>query len=187
VIPSGVDIDLFSPRPRDTARSELGWGIDERVVLFNASVDPVSKRLDLARSAVEAAENLCGEIRFVVLDGNVTPGIIPVMMNAADCLLLTSEWEGSPNVVKEAIACNLPVVSVDAGDVQERLAGLEFCKIVGRSPEALGTALAEVLVKRYRSNGHRSAMQFSLEVIAKRVASVYESVAGVRCSTEPVG
>jgi teichuronic acid biosynthesis glycosyltransferase TuaC len=177
VIPSGVDTKLFFPRPRDTVRAELDWRTDERVVLFNASADPVVKRLDLAQSAIKAAERRCGKIRFVVLDGNVTPEIIPVMMNAADCLLLTSDWEGSPNVVKEAIACNLPVVSVNVGDVEERLAGVECCQIVKRSSEALGMALAEVLPKKTRSNGYQSSMPFELGTVAKRVASVYESVA----------
>jgi len=182
VIPSGVDTAIFRPRPREAARRDVGWEQDERVVLFNAGTDPVSKRLDLAISSVEEARSACGEIRLHVLDGNASPGLIPVLMNAADCLLLTSDWEGSPNMVKEAIACNLPVVSVDTGDVQERLAGVEFCKIVHRSPGALGKALAEILVKRARSNGHENAMQLSLESIAKRIASVYESVAGVGCS-----
>lgn len=183
VIPSGVDTATFRPRLREEARRDLGWEHNERIVLFNAGIDPVSKRLDLAISSVEEARAACGEIRLHVLDGNASPGLIPVLMNAADCLLLTSDWEGSPNMVKEAIACNLPVVSVDTGDVQERLAGVEFCKIVHRSPEALGKALAEILVKRARSNGHENATQFSLEAIAKRIASVYESVAGVGCST----
>jgi teichuronic acid biosynthesis glycosyltransferase TuaC len=179
VIPSGVDTAIFRPRPREAARCDLGWEQNERVVLFNAGTDPVSKRLDLAIASVEKARAVCGQIRLHVLDGKVSPGLIPVLMNAADCLLLTSDWEGSPNVVKEAIACNLPVVSVDTGDVQDRLAGVEPCKIVERSPGPLGAALAEVLAKRARSNGHENAMQFSLQAIAKRVASVYESVAGV--------
>jgi len=100
VIPNGVDTTLFYPRDLREARRELGWGESERVVLFNAG-DPICKRLDLALAAVQFAESLCGRIRFVVLDGNVHPDLIPSMMNAADCLLLTSDWEGSPNVVKD--------------------------------------------------------------------------------------
>src|SRR5690242_11355894 len=83
VIPTGVDTTLFCPRDLHEVRRELGWAASEQVVLFNAG-DPFCKRLDLARAAIQHAESLCGRIRFVVLDGNVSPGLIPSMMNAAD-------------------------------------------------------------------------------------------------------
>ena len=63
-------------------------------------------------------------VRLEVLDGNVAPARVPALMNAADCLLVTSDAEGSPTVVQEALATNLPVVSVDVGDIAERLEGV---------------------------------------------------------------
>jgi len=174
VIPSGVDTAIFRPRPREAARHDLGWEQNERVVLFNAGTDPVSKRLDLAVSAVEEARATCGAIRLHTLDGNVSPGLIPVLMNAADCLLLTSDWEGSPNVVKEAIACNLPVVTVDVGDVRERLQGVEPSRIVTREPRDIGRGIAEILKLGERSNGCTTIRELALEVVSSRLASVYE-------------
>jgi glycosyltransferase involved in cell wall biosynthesis len=174
VIPSGVDTSLFFPRPVNAARAELGWAMSERVVLFNASVDPVAKRFDLARSAVEVAKKICGEIRFVVLDGNVPPQTVPLIMNGADCLLLTSDWEGSPNIVKEAIVSNLPVVTVDVGDVKERLSGIEPTRIVARDPEAIGRALSDVLLAGKRSNGWQLAGDLSTLRIANNILSVYK-------------
>jgi len=174
VIPSGVDTAIFRPRPREAARHDLGWDLDERVVLFNAGADPVSKRLDLATSSVEEARAACGEIRLHVLDGNVSPGLIPVLMNAADCLLLTSDWEGSPNVVKEAMACNLPVVTVDVGDVRERLAGVEPSRIVTREPRDIGRGIAEILELGRRSDGCKAIGELAVDVISSRLASAYE-------------
>jgi len=174
VIPSGVDTAVFYPRPRNEARAELGWGDRERVVLFNGR-DPKLKRLDMAQAAVEAATTVCGEIRFVVLNGDVAAETIPVMMGAADCLLLTSDWEGSPNVVKEAMACNLPVVTVDAGDVRPRLEGVWPSRIVDRNPEDIGKALAEVLIHGQRSNGSSRVRDISNAFIAERIISIYRA------------
>jgi teichuronic acid biosynthesis glycosyltransferase TuaC len=172
VIPTGVDMTLFYPRDRHAARRELGWEKDERIVLFNAN-DPICKRLDLARAAVQFAESLCGRIQFVVLDGNVSPGLIPLMMNAADCLLLTSDWEGSPNVVKEALACNLPVVSVDVGDVREQLERVRPSVIVPRDSSEIGRALSEILKQGERSNGCESGNALSNETVSQRIVSLY--------------
>src|SRR5205823_1183080 len=77
VIPCGVDMRLFYPRPRDVARAELGWSKNEPVVLFNAGTNPVVKRLDLARAALDVARKLYGEIRFEVLQGATNPNTVP--------------------------------------------------------------------------------------------------------------
>lgn len=175
VIPTGVDTEVFYPRSRDEARAELGWGNAEPVVLFNAGGDPRIKRLDLAQAAVSAVGRICGEVRFVVLNGDVAPEYIPAMMNAADCLLLTSDWEGSPNVVKEAMACNLPVVAVDAGDVRQRLEGVWPSRIVERNANALGEALAGILMLHQRSNGSTKVRDLSSAVIAQRIISLYRA------------
>jgi teichuronic acid biosynthesis glycosyltransferase TuaC len=178
VIPSGVDTRVFYPRPRDEARSELGWGTQERVVLFNAGRFPRVKRLDLAQAAVEVARGICGEIRFVVLEGYTDPEVVPTMMNGADCLLFTSDWEGSPNVVKEAMACNLPVVSVDVGDVRERLAMVSPSRIVARNPQPIGEALAEILAQGRRSNGYLAIPTLSQDKIVRDILSVYQETLG---------
>ena len=87
---------------------------------------------------------------------------------------MTSDSEGSPNVVKESIACGLPVVSVDVGDVSERVRDVRPSKIVSRDPEAIGKALAEILLKAERSNGPQIIQDLSVEKMALRTLRVYE-------------
>ena len=141
VLPSGVDPEVFRPEPRKFLRGELGWPEEERVVLFNAGRDFRNKRLDLAENAVQEARRWAPSVRLEVLDGSVPPARMPALMNAADCLLVTSDAEGSPTVVQEALATNLPVVSVDVGDIRERLEGVACSRVAERDPHALWDAL----------------------------------------------
>ena len=123
------------------------------------------------------AARLLPGARLEVLDGAVPAGRIVTYMNAADCLLLTSDSEGSPNVVKEALACDLPVVSVDVGDVRERVAGVTPGAVVGRDPEALGAALAAILRDPVRSDGRAAVAALHTRVIAAGIVDVYRRVA----------
>jgi glycosyltransferase involved in cell wall biosynthesis len=176
VIPTGVDTDVFYPRAYCEARAQLGWPDRERVVLFNGGGHPLLKRLDLAQAAVDVARGICGDIRLAVLNGNVAPDSVPIMMNAADCLVLTSECEGSPTVVQEAMACNLPVVTVDVGDVRARLTGVSPTRIVRRDPAEIGNAIADMFTLGQRSNGWSRVEGISNATIAGQVTSIYRAI-----------
>ena len=176
VIPSGVDTKLFFARPRNEARARLGWPEAEQVVVFNAGSNPVGKRLDLARLAAAEAEKICGPIRLMVLTGQVPPTEMPFYLSAADSLLFTSDWEGSPNVVKEALACGLPVVSVDVGDVRKRISGCRHSRVVERSPGALGGALAEVIMAKAREHDAPLMSEVSDAAIAAKISAIYGSI-----------
>ena len=177
IIPSGIDTTAFFPAAQCDARRRLGWAPDTLTVLFNAGATPAGKRKDLALAAVDAARESFPGLRLVVLDGTVAPSQVPDYLNASDCLLFTSDWEGSPNIVKEAMACNLPVVSVDVGDVRELFGAVEGLVVADRTPSALGRALTSVLCRRQRSNGSVVVTkQLSTVRIAHRIATVYEDV-----------
>jgi glycosyltransferase involved in cell wall biosynthesis len=187
VMPTGVDLRLFRPMDRAAARRKLGYGSDEHIVLFNAGKNPAVKDPELAAAALCEAKARVGEIRFVVLDGTAQPGDIPVYMNAADVLLVTSRTEGSPTVVQEAMACDLPVVSVDVGDVRERLEGVTACYVIpGRSPADIGTALAAVLSEGRRSDGRSHARSLGIDAIAARLIQFYRQVLSQRSLTTVV-
>jgi glycosyltransferase involved in cell wall biosynthesis len=145
-------------------------------VLFNAGHNPAVKDPALAAAAVAEARGYFSDLRYVVLDGSAPPDEIPLYMNAADVLLVTSKTEGSPTVVQEAMACNLPVVSVDVGDVRERLEGVLHCAVVSRDPVALGAALANVLREPRRSDGRVHAGGLAVEAIAAHLAELYRRV-----------
>jgi hypothetical protein len=172
-----VDAELFQPMPKEIARRQLGWDLRTPVVLFNAGHDARNKRLDLAEEAVELARRQFPEIHLEVTAGSVPPERMPLLLNAADCLLVTSDAEGSPSVVQEAIATNLPVVSVDVGDVAERVRGVSHTHVVDREPQALATAVCEVLRVCQRSNGRSRVKEICSSHIADELTHLYREIA----------
>ncbi|MEO8097081.1 MAG: glycosyltransferase [Acidobacteriota bacterium] len=176
VLPSGVDIDLFRPLARGLARRQLGWPPSEPVILFNAGHDALNKRLDLAQAAFSEARREIPGLRLEVLTGGLPPDRMPLVMNAANCLLVTSDAEGSPTVVQEALACNLPIVSVAVGDVAERLRGVAGTRIAGRYPHELARALVETVLRDEPSEGRLRCVEFSSDTIAAELARLYREI-----------
>jgi glycosyltransferase involved in cell wall biosynthesis len=177
VIPHGVDLDLFAPGPTGDARRELGWEADARQVLFPYPPARGVKNHDRAVRVVEAvSRRLDDAVRLQTVSG-VPHDRMPTYMNAADALLVTSDREGSPNAVKEALACNLPVVSTDVGDVRERLDGVEP-SAVRKTDDGLADALETVLAGGERSNGRAAAQEVGIEYTRDRLYSVYQRVLG---------
>jgi teichuronic acid biosynthesis glycosyltransferase TuaC len=117
VLPNGVDTNSFRPMARDDCRARLGWDKQSKVVLFNASRNASRtenqhrKNSALARATIDLLAKSIPDVSLYMVS-NATHKEMPLIMNAADCLLVTSLHEGSPNIVKEAMACNLPVVAV---------------------------------------------------------------------------
>jgi glycosyltransferase involved in cell wall biosynthesis len=179
VIPDGVDLDLFSPGPMEIARKQLGWELGHPVVILHVRNDPKLKGLDIATTAMQMVRSRIPGSELRLLE-NVEPKNMPLYYRAADVLLCASLSEGSPNVVKEALACNLPVVSTPVGDVPERLAGVKPSALVSRDAMAIGKALVRILLERKRSNGRENAAGFSSENTAQRVLDVYRAALGDR-------
>lgn len=179
VIPSGLDLDQFRPIPREEARARVGLPLDKRLVLFvgNPAVD--RKRYPLAREAVDILNrSLPAEL---VVAWSVRHRDVPLWMNACDALVFTSMQEGSPNAVKEALACDLPVVSVPVGDVGERIGGVAGCELCpDDQPQSIAAALERVLRRGIRVAGRAAVQDLDERRLAQQVIGVYRSVLGAR-------
>jgi len=175
VIPHGIDIERFSPRPPDEARAELGWSGAARHVFFPYPRKRDVKDFPRAEQVVaRVRERLDAPVELHVAEG-IPYDRMPLHMNAADALLLTSEREGMPNTVKEALACDLPVVSTDVGDVAAWLEDVEPSD-VGETDVELADALVDVLERRERSNGRAAVRQLDWSNVAGRIIQVYRDV-----------
>ena len=175
IIPNGVDLELFKPLDQDTCRNRLGWRDDRLNVLFPTNGGDPRKRPDLAKAAVEAVSRSGITAEMHQLQG-VPHNEVPVWLNASDVILLTSLHEGSPNVIKEALACNVPIVSVDVGDVRERIDGIEGCYLALPEPGDLAAKLRLVYTGPRGVAGREKMQDLSLERVACRLTKLYEEV-----------
>ena len=180
VIPNGVDTELFQPRDRDTTRGELGWSTEKPYVLFPGNPDDPRKGFKLATAALDVTKKQLGcDVETVSLRG-VPPDTVAKYMAACDAMWMTSLLEGSPNVVKEAMACDLPVVGVEVGDVAELLTGVQGSFVCERDAEQLGGRMAEAISARVAPGGRNGLFERSLDdvSIAKRIVEVYRIALG---------
>jgi glycosyltransferase involved in cell wall biosynthesis len=174
-IPMGVDLSLFKPISPTQARQQLGLPMDRQLVLFPAHPQNSIKRYDLAKSAIKLLPNRGPKVKLIALQG-VPHSQVPLFMNACDVMILTSTYEASPCVIKEAMACNLPIVSVDVGDVAERIKGVEGCYLCERTPEDIAAKLQLGLQLGYRPDARSKVSNLSLPQISQRVLAVYQDM-----------
>lgn len=185
-LPSPVDLDAFLPVDRLEARRRLGLdGSGEKWVLFNALNlhDPI-KRYPLARVAFERAQRRMGNLRLRVAT-DLPHEMIPTFVAACDLILCTSETEGWPNSVKEALACGLPFVATDVSDLAQIAAAEPSCRICPADPDALSNAICEVLSGPAPTGLRRHVVPMGLQETGRRLSALYQSLTARQ--TRPVG
>ncbi len=179
LLPCGVDIENFEPRTKAEARKALGWG-DEKKVLFAGAFDNKVKNYPLAAEAISLLNLRTLEplnIHLVEMKG-FSREQIANLFYAADAFLMTSFTEGSPQVVKEAMACGCPIVSVDVGDVSERINGVTNCYIAKRTPEDIASKLVQALSAETRTNGRERLLEMGLDnkQVAENLIEIYSNI-----------
>lgn len=173
-VPCGVDVELFVPYPKTKARKELGLPSDKQLVLFASSFNRIEKNYPLARQAIA---ELGEDIELIEFHG-YTRRESAYLYSAVDCLLLTSIREGSPQVIKEAMACCCPIVSTDVGDIRWLFGETTQTKIVSFNPNDVASGLSDILKSNLRSNGRERIIDLGLDLnsIAGRIDMVYKEV-----------
>lgn len=182
VIPNGIDISIFYPIDKQTCLDKLGWSKEKRHLLFGGDPSRAEKNYSLALKAFLALKDDRVEIHALI---NVPSEIIPLWINASDVVLLTSFWEGSPNVIKEAMACNCPAVSTNVGDVEHLFQKVPGYFIAGFTTEDLTRNIKEALDFAYKfnkTNGRQKIIDLGLdsEKIAFRIIEVYKEAIRIK-------
>ena len=170
VLPCGVNLDCFAPADRQEARKQLNLKPEGRYILFSSAFDNEIKNAPLA----QAACTLLPDTTLLELR-NRSRKEVALLMNAADLLLITSHSEGSPQVVKEALACNLPVVSTDVGDIAPLLASTHGGVIADPTPQALASAMTPFLDTPQRTHARENMGSYDNSHIAKQLIIIYNN------------
>jgi teichuronic acid biosynthesis glycosyltransferase TuaC len=174
VIPMGVDLDRFRPMDQNVCREQLGLPTDKKLLLFLANPANSVKRFDLAKAATELAKDSVQDLELLPVFG-IDHSRIPLYLNACDGLILTSNHEASPCVIKESLACNLPIVTVDVGDVAERIQGVEGCFLCNQNIDALAEGIVALFSFNRRTDGRKNVEAISLKKTAERTIKIYLS------------
>ena len=173
VVPNGVNFDTFHPINQKKARLILNWDLSEKIILFNGSKSNPIKNYKLAYNAV----NLCDQKIKMVEIKNLTQEELNLYYNACDLFLSTSHWEGSPNTIKEAMACNTNIVSTNVGDVQYLFGEQKQNRVCPFDPEILSSAINQSLIGKKDSNeGRQRLIQLSLQStdVARKIINLYK-------------
>ncbi len=173
LIPCGINLEDYPLLDKAESRHQIGLKPSGKYVLFAGAFDNPVKNSTLAKAAMEHVP----DAELLELKGYSRPQVA-ALMQAVDAFLMTSFTEGSPQVIKEALACGCPIVSVDVGDVRERIEGIDGCYIAARDPEDIARSIRDALNYDGRTNGRQAIEKNGLsnDVIAARIISVYKSL-----------
>lgn len=173
VIPCGIDMDFFVPLDKLQCRKELGWDETGKYVIFAGAYSNLVKNYALAKDAVD----LLPGVNLIEMRGWTREQVVKVM-NAGDCLLMTSFREGSPMVVKEAMSCNRPVVSVDVADVANLIGNTPGCYIADMNKEGVSEKILKAFDHQGPTTGRDRMVKLGMEnkLVAQQLISIYEQI-----------
>jgi glycosyltransferase involved in cell wall biosynthesis len=176
VIPCGVDFGDFNPIPQAEARAKLELPPDKPLVLWAGEYWRAQKQFHLVEASMELVKQRRPEAELIVVSKQPHE-VVPLYMSACDVLVLTSAYEGSPMVIKEAMACNLPIVSTDVGDVADVIEGVDGCCLAEPQADDIAAKLLATLADCRRTQGReRIIAHLNSRRIAERVIAVYNEL-----------
>jgi glycosyltransferase involved in cell wall biosynthesis len=173
IIPCGVDLDVFYPMNNLKVRQKLNFDIEKKYILFSSFFENSVKNYPLAKEAISLLSNQTVEL--LELKG-FSRDQVSELMNAVDLVLMTSQTEGSPQFIKEAMACNTPIVSVDVGDVKDIIGTIKGCFIAEYNAQSVANKIGMALNFAKKTTGREYINNYDNKTIAKKVIDVYKLV-----------
>lgn len=201
IIPCGVNTDECVVMDKAEARKQLNWDAKKKYILFGGAFDNLRKNYKLLAEAVECLKNEGmkesfererdkNDIECIEMKGLSRKDCV-LRMNACDLFALPSHSEGSPQALKEAMACNCPCIATDIADVRE-LFGDEPGHWILRNPrktherwdadekslDEMVQLLNDALKFEGRTNGRQRILDLELsnEQVAKRIINIYKEI-----------
>ena len=179
-LPNGVDLNLFIPRDKILCKRQLGLQENKRYIIFMDSYNRRPfKRIDRFSDTMKILKD---QYHYDNLDSliltNTERSLIPFYLCASDLHLLTSDFEGSPNSIKECLACNIPVVSTPVGNVKELLDNIEGCYVSKSfNPDELAELSSKALAGNHFSSRDSILMKdLDIKTVALKLFNVYQAL-----------
>ena len=170
IIPNGVDLDKFKVYDRKLCLDKTQWDTAKTHILFAANPSRPEKNFSLANEAYHLLDTDSTEMHCL---DDISNKDVPFYMNSADVVLLTSLWEGSPNVIKEAMACCRPIVSTNVGDVKEVVGETSGCFISEFNKEDVALKIQKAL-KYNQTSGRADITHLGSSLIAQKILNLYK-------------
>ncbi len=175
IIPNGINFKQFQYIPQNIARKKLGYSLNKKYIIWISDPKRKEKNFELAEKAFNYLDK--DKIVLKVVNG-IKHEEISYYYYAADCLLLTSLWEGSPNVIKETLVCNCPIVATNVGDVKDRINGIEGCFLTTFDENQVSKKIKMALKFNKPIKGRERIVEMGLESekIAKQIIEIYNKI-----------
>lgn len=179
-LPNGTNADFFRPMDKEECKVKLGWDKDKHYILYMDSNKGTrtQKRHDRYIQTLDIVKKEIPNIVSIELS-NTPRQEIPIYMNACDLHLMTSDFEGSPNSVKECLCCNTPVVCTDVGNVKDMMGDIPGCYVTKeKDASELAECVIKVLTSTEKFNGRELflAKGYGIEKVAVRLENLYQSI-----------
>ena len=171
VIPNGIDFNKFKKIIKEEAIKRIGWDKNKKYIVFASDPGRYEKNYKLAKVAFQSLNYNSLELKHLI---DIPHDEMPYIYSAADVVLCTSLWEGSSNVIKEAMACNCPIVTTDVGDVNEVIGNTDGSYICSYDPLDVAKKLDNAIRFGKRTLGRNSIKHLDQEIIAKKVVKLYQ-------------
>lgn len=174
ILPCGIDIENLPLIEKEAALSRMGLATDSPNILFGGSFANLRKNYPLAKQAID---QLPQPVNLIEMKGYNSQQV-NLLYCACDMLLLPTKSEGSPQVVKEAMACNCPIVATAVADIPELLSGVDNCYVTGFDASEIAKCIEKVLKTASRTNGRQKVISMGLDnaSVAKKLVAIYEHV-----------
>lgn len=172
LVPNGVDFNRFKPMDKAECRKLLNLPQNKSIILYLANSEDPRKNYQLLEKSIPHIKKKYVEI---INPYPIKNEDFPLYLNACDVFVLTSYNEGSPNVIKEAMACDCPIVSTDVGDVKKVIKGAKGCFLTSFDEIDLADKIDKALLLNTRTSGRKHIDHLREEKIAEKLINIYKS------------
>lgn len=172
IIPCGINLDTFYLIEKKNARETLNLAMNKKYILFSSRFDNSVKNYPLALSSIKKSGL---NVELIELK-NRKREEVNLLLNACDLLLLTSFAEGSPQIIKEAMACNCPIVTTNVGDIKEIIGNTEGCYMTTFDPQDVADKIKMAIEFGKRTNGREMILHLDNKIISEKLYKVYKKV-----------